>query len=110
MPVQQTLHEPEPAQVSAPKAIPASVRQKADPAVTPPNKPSTPVSYARSLNSRAGNRFKTDQAVVLPSAFGASVEKLGMQFGSVGLGDEEPAYVNEAFTFFVYSYFFPSKV
>ena len=91
-PVQQPLQEPEPAPVSAPTAIPANVRQKLDSAITPPNKPTTPVSYARSLSSRAGNRFKTgEQAVVMPSsAFGASVEKLGMQFGSVGLGDDEP--------------------
>ncbi|KAL5498206.1 DEF1 [Sanghuangporus vaninii] len=83
--------EPEPEHIQAPSAFPAqlSLQQKTESPVVPPAKPSTPVSYARSLNSRAGHRFKTDQAVVMPSTFGASVEKLGMQFGSVNLGSDD---------------------
>ena len=38
---------------------------------------------------RGSARYKTtDQPVVMPSSFGASVEKVGMQFGSLGLGGE----------------------
>ena len=38
---------------------------------------------------RSSARYKTtDQPVVMPSSFGASVEKVGMQFGSLGLGGE----------------------
>lgn len=36
---------------------------------------------------RGSARFKTDQPVVMPSSFG-SVEKVGMQFGSLSLGGE----------------------
>ncbi|EJD04917.1 uncharacterized protein FOMMEDRAFT_139574 [Fomitiporia mediterranea MF3/22] len=84
--------EPESERVTTASAFPAQLglQQKAEPSVVPPVKPSTPVSYARSLNSRAGHRPKvTDQAVVMPSSFGSSVEKLGMQFGSVNLGGED---------------------
>lgn len=88
-PVAEPQSEPEP--VSVPAQFPAQlgVQQKTESPIVPPAKPVTPVSYARSL-ARAGNRFKTDQAVVMPSAFGSSVEKLGMQFGSVSLGDDAP--------------------
>lgn len=38
---------------------------------------------------RSSARYKTtDQPVVMPSSFGAGVEKVGMQFGSLGLGGE----------------------
>ncbi len=54
-------------------------------------KPATPVSYAKSLNAhRSSGRFKTtDQAVVMPSSNFATIEKLGVQFGSVSLGGDE---------------------
>lgn len=54
-------------------------------------KPATPVSYAKSLNvHRNSGRFKTtDQAVVMPSSSFSTVEKLGVQFGSVNLGGDE---------------------
>lgn len=84
---------PAPEQASVPSAFPAQLglqQQKPASPVVPPAKPVTPVSYARSL-TRPGNRFKaTDQPVVMPSTFGSSVEKLGMQFGSVGLSDDTP--------------------
>jgi hypothetical protein len=38
---------------------------------------------------RNSARYKTtDQPVVMPSSFGANVEKVGMQFGSLGLGGD----------------------
>jgi hypothetical protein len=44
---------------------------------------------AAAVSHRSGARYKlTDQPVVMPSSFGASVEKVGMQFGSLGLGGE----------------------
>ena len=90
--------QPESEQLPAPSAFPAQLGlQQKNEGPAAPAKPLTPVSYARSLNSRASNRFKaTDQAVVMPPSFGPSVEKLGMQFGSVNLnGDdvETAAYV-----------------
>ncbi|KAI5119338.1 hypothetical protein M0805_004015 [Coniferiporia weirii] len=83
--------EPEPEPVSVPSAFPVQLglHQKAETTIVPPVKPATPVSYARSL-TRSVNRFKTsDQAVVMPSTFGSSVEKLGMQFGSVNIGGDD---------------------
>lgn len=83
--------EPEPEPIQAPSPFTAAhlaAQQKTS--VVPPVKPATPVSYARSV-TRTGNRFKTtDQAVVLPSTFGSSVEKLGMQFGSISFGEDAP--------------------
>ena len=64
-----------------------NIQRRLELPVVPPAKPATPISYAWSLTC-AGNRFKmADQAVVVPSTFGSSVEKLGMQFGSISLGD-----------------------
>jgi len=41
------------------------------------------------VSHRSGARHKTtDQPVVMPSSFGPGVEKVGMQFGSLGLGGE----------------------
>lgn len=38
---------------------------------------------------RSSARYKTtDQPVVMPSSFGAGIEKVGMQFGSLGLGGD----------------------
>ncbi|KAH8112110.1 hypothetical protein DFH11DRAFT_539278 [Phellopilus nigrolimitatus] len=89
--------EPEPEPVSVPSAFPAQLglHQKAESPIVPPAKSTTPVSYARSLNSRAGQRFKArDQAVIMPSTFGSSLEKLGMQFGSVNLGGDDVTDTN----------------
>lgn len=57
----------------------------------PPVKPATPVSHTRPTSAahRHSARFKSDQAVVMPSSFSANIEKIGMQFGSLGLGGEE---------------------
>ena len=38
---------------------------------------------------RHSARFKTDQAVTLPNNFGAGLEKVGMQFGSLSIGGDE---------------------
>ena len=38
---------------------------------------------------RHSARFKTDQAVTLPNNFGVSLEKVGMQFGSLSIGGDE---------------------
>lgn len=38
---------------------------------------------------RLSSRYKTtDQPVVMPNSFGASIEKVGMQFGSLSLGGD----------------------
>jgi hypothetical protein len=54
-------------------------------------KPLTPAPSTRppgvSVN-RNHPRYKTDQAVVLPSSFGIPLEKVGMQFGSLSLGGD----------------------
>lgn len=54
------------------------------------------MSYAKSLNvHRNSGRFKTtDQAVVMPSSNFSTVEKLGVQFGSVSLGGDETSESN----------------
>lgn len=86
----QLKSEPELTQVSSAFPVQLALHQKADSPIVPPAKAVTPVSHGRSVNSRIGNRFKTtDQAVIMPSTFGSSVEKLGMQFGSVSLGGED---------------------
>lgn len=96
----------------APSAFPAQLnlqQQHVSPIVSSA-KPATPVGGLRGV-PRTTNRFKTtDQAVVMPSAFSASVEKLGMQFGSVGLGsdDLDSAYVHLVFLYMfriIYSFF-----
>jgi len=38
---------------------------------------------------RHSARFKTDQAVTLPTNFGSGLEKVGMQFGSLSIGGDE---------------------
>ncbi|KAJ7689514.1 hypothetical protein B0H14DRAFT_3532770, partial [Mycena olivaceomarginata] len=57
--------------------------------------PSPSIKPARQA-ARASARYKTiDQPVVMPSSFGSSLEKVGMQFGSLSLGEDssepEPA-------------------
>lgn len=47
------------------------------------------VARPAAVPHRSNARHKTtDQPVVMPSSFGAGVEKVGMQFGSLGLGGE----------------------
>jgi hypothetical protein len=53
----------------------------------PVTKPSTPLPHTRPAVRGASARYKTDQAVVLPSSFGG-IEKIGMQFGSLSLGGD----------------------
>ena len=59
-------------------------------AVGPPAKPRTPVAHRPGASTHRSNaRFKTtDQPVVMPVSFATSVEKVGMQFGSLSLGGD----------------------
>ena len=84
----------------APPAVPPGVVQQVvpeSPAALPP-KPLTPSASSRPTPvSHRIPKFKTsDQPVVLPASFGSGLEKVGMQFGSLGLGGDDfdaPPYV-----------------
>lgn len=83
---------PEPIPEPAPSALPAQVRQQQvhtpEPSAT---KPTTPAPHTRPPGAHRGNpRFKAtnDQAVIMPSNFGNTLEKIGMQFGSFGLNGD----------------------
>ena len=56
-----------------------------------PTKPLTPAAHTRPGAAHRGSaKFKTDQAVVMPSSsFGSGIEKVGMQFGSLSLGGDD---------------------
>ena len=80
---------PEPIAVSLPapqakEAVGGSGLSEAIPKHVAPVQP-RPSSAAH----RHSARFKTDQAVTLPNNFGANLEKIGMQFGSLSIGGDE---------------------
>jgi hypothetical protein len=82
--------EPEPVQTQQPYAVspmPAQVQHQSQPEV-PKTLTPTPGSRQGVSVNRSHPRYKTDQAVVLPSSFGTPLEKVGMQFGSLSLGGE----------------------
>ena len=101
------VHDDEP--ISPVDSAPASEQVEASPAPqvqapqpvkdhevsveSPPTKASLPAVQARPLSAahRHSARFKTDQAVVMPNHFSTAIEKIGMQFGSLGLGGDEIA-------------------
>lgn len=82
------LHSPE----AAIPALPPQLQHKAETSpIVPPAKAVTPLSHGRPTSThRISGRFKnTDQAVIMPTTnFGNTLEKIGMQFGSVSLGDD----------------------
>ncbi len=90
--------EPTPAPKSepipAPSAIPIqvqppAVKSEVAPSSTP-QKPATPAAHTRPLSAAHRHKFKADEAVVMPTGvFGGSLEKIGMQFGSLSLGGED---------------------
>ena len=80
--------------IPAPSALPAQVQTppvKSDAAPSPvPLKPATPAAHTRPLSAAHRHKFKADEAVVMPSGvFGNSLEKIGMQFGSLSLGGDD---------------------
>ncbi len=55
-----------------------------------PAKPATPAAHTRPTSAAHRHKFKTDQAVIMPSgSFGTPLEKVGMQFGSLNLGGDD---------------------
>jgi hypothetical protein len=83
--------EAEPTQVQQSYTVsplPAQLQQQQMDLAAP--KPLEPISNSRAGVSVNRNhpRYKTDQAVVLPSSFGTHLEKIGMQFGSLSLNGE----------------------
>lgn len=81
---------PEPVQAEPPKAEPPKPAAAAIAASAAPQSTATPSPRlaSRPAAGRGPSRHKlTDQPVVMPSSFG-SIEKVGMQFGSLSLGGE----------------------
>ena len=75
-------------------ALPPQVQPstaKPDPVQAPaPLKPATPAQHTRPTSAALRHKFKADQAVIMPSgSFTATIEKVGMQFGSLGLGGDD---------------------
>jgi len=88
-PAQEPAPEPTPATVEPPSQSPAP--SLSDPATTsvtniPASLKSAPRTATSSSRASARNRL-IDQPVVMPSSFG-SVERVGMQFGSLSLNGE----------------------
>lgn len=86
--------EPEPAQEPVLSAVPPQLQPQAakvEAVQAPaPIKPTTPAAHTRPGSAAHRHKFKTDQAVIMPSGnFGAPLEKVGMQFGSLSLDGEE---------------------
>lgn len=54
-----------------------------------PVKPATPAQHTRPTSAALRHKFKADQAVIMPSGSFTSVEKVGMQFGSLSLGGDD---------------------
>lgn len=73
-----------PPQVQPSIAKPESVQAPA------PVKPATPAQHTRPTSAALKHKFKADQAVIMPSgSFASTMEKIGMQFGSLGLGGDD---------------------
>lgn len=90
------LSQPEPEPVPEPvlSAVPPQLQPQAtkvDAMQAPaPIKPTTPAAHTRPGSAAHRHKFKTDQAVIMPSgSFGAPLEKVGMQFGSLSLDGED---------------------
>lgn len=82
---------PEPAVQHEELAAPvASIVAQARTPEAVPSKPVTPIPGSRFGGMHRSQRYKTDQAVVLPSSFGTPLEKVGMQFGSLSLSGDGP--------------------
>ncbi|KAL4253810.1 RNA polymerase II degradation factor 1 [Abortiporus biennis] len=91
-PVPAPVPQPEPAPVPVLSALPAqlqtsSVKAESSPVASLPIKPTTP--RPSSAAHRHSAKFKTDQAVILPSGSFGTVEKFGMQFGSLHIGGDD---------------------
>ena len=101
VPEEPKIVEPEPKPVAAPVSVTereaatipaeAHLAPAASEPVAIPTKPLTPAAHTRPGAAHRGSaKFKTDQAVVMPSSsFGSNVEKVGMQFGSLSLGGDD---------------------
>jgi len=77
----------EPLETTAPAAsVPIAVQT---PSIRPPVTPSPKLTTRPAVSShRSSARHKIpDQPVTLPLSFGSGIEKVGMQFGSLSLGD-----------------------
>ncbi|KAF9526076.1 hypothetical protein CPB83DRAFT_858626 [Crepidotus variabilis] len=85
------LEEPKPlpaAVVAAQSALPAQVTATPSPKLS---------SRPAVTSHRSSTRHKIpDQPVTLPISFGTGIEKVGMQFGSLSLGDAPPEPQNES--------------
>jgi len=112
-PAQEPAPEPTPATVEPPSQSPAP--SLSDPATTsvttiPSSLKSAPRTATSSSRASARNRL-IDQPVVMPSSFG-SVERVGMQFGSLSLNGESlfestsTSCVLFVYQFFLYTYMF----
>jgi hypothetical protein len=77
--------------IPAPSAVPAQVQPSTlRPDTLVPHKPATPAAHTRPLSAAHRHKFKADEAVVMPSGnFGTSLDKIGMQFGSLSLGGDD---------------------
>lgn len=90
-PEELSITEPEPP-VEPPVELPAPIAVSlTEPIVTVTASPKS-TTRPNSVSHRSSARYKLiDQPVVMPSSFGAGVEKVGMQFGSLNLnGDNVP--------------------
>lgn len=86
--------EPEPVQEPVLSAVPPQLQPqvaKLEAVQAPaPIKPATPAAHTRPGSAAHRHKFKPDQAVIMPSGnFGAPLEKVGMQFGSLNLDGED---------------------
>lgn len=89
-PVPAPVPEPVVQQEELPAPVASTIAQTRTPEAVP-SKPVTPVPGSRFGGMhRSHPRYKTDQAVVLPSSFGTPLEKVGMQFGSLSLSGDGP--------------------
>ncbi|KAK0216073.1 hypothetical protein IW262DRAFT_1397768 [Armillaria fumosa] len=80
------VEEPTPAQVPEP-VLEKVPEPEPIPSPIPPKAAAAPVRPAP-VTHRSSAKYKSDQPVILPSSFGSTVEKVGMQFGSLSLGGE----------------------
>jgi hypothetical protein len=78
---------PEPVPVSLPAPQPKEPINSLGEAI--PKHVSPVQARPSSAAHRHAARFKTDQAVTLPTNFGSGLEKVGMQFGSLSIGGDE---------------------
>ena len=72
-------------------AIPPQLQSgaaKTDVQAPAPVKPATPAAHTRPTSAAHKHKFKSDQAVIMPSGGFGPLEKVGMQFGSLNLGDD----------------------